>query len=192
MKINISTRHFELTDDLKQRAEERLGKLQRFFDRILDARVVISLEKNRYNAEGTLTANGTPIVSRAVAESDRAAVEQVLDKMEVQLRRHKDRLTRHKRRTGTGEALAAAESDLSPGEDTEILSPAAFDETDMDNLVTEDGGDFSVSMPVAEAAAQLRTSKREALGFTNPVTGRHTLVFKRRDGNVGVVDIQSN
>ena len=70
MKTEITTRHFDLNDTLKQRTEERLNKLHRYFDRILDARVVISLEKNRFNAAATLTANGTPITSHAVAESD--------------------------------------------------------------------------------------------------------------------------
>jgi ribosome-associated translation inhibitor RaiA len=44
MKPTITTRHFELNESLRQRTEERLTKLQRFFDRILEARVVVSLE----------------------------------------------------------------------------------------------------------------------------------------------------
>lgn len=186
MKTSITARHCELTEDMKARTEERLNKLQRFFDRILDARVVVSFEKNRYSAEGVITANGTPLTSKVVADSERAALEQVLDKLESQVRRHKDRMKRSRRGPGTGEAMAAG-APAAPEEDTD--AHPSYDDADLEPLVTEDPGDFSVSMPVAEAAAQLRVSSREALGFTNALTGRRMLIFKRRDGNVGVADV---
>jgi putative sigma-54 modulation protein len=188
MKPEITTRHFELSDSLKQRAEERVGKLQRYFDRILEARIVVSFEKNRYNAEATLVANGTPLISHAVGESEKVALEHVLDKIEVQVRRHKDRLTRVKRRTAPagGPPVETAEE---PAAEEGEEAAAGFDESDYDGLVSEDVGDFAVTMSVAMAAAQLRASRREALGFTNEMTGRPTVVFKRRDGNVGVLDI---
>ncbi len=64
-----------------------------------------------------------------------------------------------------------------------------FDASDFDGLVSDDAGEFDVEMTAAEAAAQLRVSRREVLGFTNTATQRPTIVFKRRDGHVGVVDI---
>jgi putative sigma-54 modulation protein len=189
MKTTITTRHFDLSDSLKERTEERLLKLHRFYDRLRDARVVVSLEKNRYNAEAALTANGTPLSSHAVGESDKAALEQVLDKLEVQVRRHKDRMIRGaRRRPGTGEAMAGLVPE--PEEDGEAEgADGQFDDDDMKGLVSEDPGDFAVPMSVAEAQAQLRVSRRESLGFTNSLNQRRTLVFKRRDGNVGVVDV---
>jgi len=185
MKTEVTTRHFDISESLKKRTEERLNKLHRFFDRILDARVVVSFEKNRYDAEATLIANGTPITSHAVGETDKVALEQVLDKLEVQIRRHKDRLTRQKRRGVPPERKGGPPA----AEDEAEVEVGGFDEMDLDGLVSEDAGDWSVSMSVAEAAAQLRVSSRETLGFTNPETARPALVFKRRDGNVGVVDI---
>ena len=55
MRPTITTRHFELSDSLRERTEERILKLQRIFDRILEARVVVTLEKNRYTAEAVVT-----------------------------------------------------------------------------------------------------------------------------------------
>jgi putative sigma-54 modulation protein len=192
MRTKITTRHFELSESLRQRTEDRLNKLHRFFDRIMDARVVVSFEKNRYKAEATLTANGTPITSHAVGESGKVAVEQVMDKLEVQIRRHKDRMTKQqRRRTRTGKVAAAAGTTIEAAEEeAETGRSDPFDETDLDGLVSDDPGDFEVNMSVAEAAAQLRVSRRETLGFTDSVTSRRMLVFKRRDGNVGIVDIQ--
>jgi putative sigma-54 modulation protein len=188
MNTEITTRHFELSESLRQRVEDRLSKLQRYFDRIMGARVVVSFERNRYHAEASITANGTPLVSHAVADSDKGAFEQVIDKLEVQLRRHKDRLTRQKRRRG-GEVLPIGpepEAMETPADEEAALG---FDASDFDGLVSDDAGEFDVEMTAAEAAAQLRVSRREVLGFTNSATQRPTIVFKRRDGHVGVVDI---
>lgn len=188
MKTSITTRHFELSDSLKDRTEERLKKLHRYFDRILDARVVVSFEKNRYNAEAVLTANGTPLSSHAVGESDRAALEQVLDKLEVQVRKHKDRLIRSRRGPAAGALAGQAPSGDSAPEDIQAAAPG-FDEGDLEDLVSEDGGERGVIMSLAEAAAQLRVSSRETLDFVNALNQRRTLLFKRRDGKVGIVDI---
>ncbi len=182
MNTEITTRHCNLPDSVKDRAEARLNKLQRYFDRILDARIVLNLERNRYHAEAILSANGTPLTSHAVADNEHVAIEQVIDKLEVQVRRHKDRLKRRNKGAVTPmdmEGLVEVEE--------EIEDP--FDESDLRGLVSEDAGEFHVRMSVAEAAAQIRVSKREVLGFTNQETGRPTLLYKRRDGNVGVVDV---
>jgi putative sigma-54 modulation protein len=188
MNTEITTRHFELSDGLKKRTEDRLNKLHRFFDRIMDARVVVSFEKNRYDAEATLIANGTPITSHAKGDSEKVALEQALDKLEVQVRRHKDRLTKKKRRVrGEPAVLSPAEP---PPEEVSVEGPEAFEEDDLDSLVREEPGEWTVRMSVAEAVAQLRVSRRESLAFTNVQTSLPTLVFKRRDGNVGVVSIE--
>jgi ribosome hibernation promoting factor len=178
MKPTITTRHFELNDSLRERTEERLLKLQRIFDRILDARVVVTLEKNRYTAEAIVTANGTPLTSHVTADSDKTALELVLDKLEMQVRRHKDRLTKGKRRTGL-ESLDTREAE--EGEPIE--------DADLDGIVGEEAGLFEVRLTIAEAAAELRMSPREALAFVNASNQRRMLVFKRRDGQVGVVDV---
>jgi putative sigma-54 modulation protein len=188
MKTTVTTRHFDLSDSLKERTEERLNRLSRFFDRIFDARVVVSLEKNRYNAEASVTLNGTPIASHTVADSDRAAVEQVLDKLETQIRRHKDRLTKNRRRQG-GES----EPGTGPASEYEGEREAeTAEDREWDGLVNEEPVDFTETMPVPEAAAALKASGRESLGFTNTLDRRRMMVFKRRDGRVGVVDVHGD
>jgi putative sigma-54 modulation protein len=184
MKTEFTTRHFEISDSLKERTESRLVKLQRYFDRILDARVVVSFERNRYAAEASLTANGTPLTSHSVADTDKAALEQVLDKLEAQVRRHKDRLTEKRRNAGpmVGEP---AESETEEGIEEEA---AAFEE--LENVVGEEAGDWKTAMTVPEAVAELRNARREALAFKNVSTGRPAVLFKRRDGRMGLVDIR--
>ena len=185
MKVEITTRHCELPDNLKERVETRMEKLLRFDDRIMDARVVVSLEKNRYNAEAIVKANGLRMVSHAEEESDKIALESVLDRLEAQVKKHRDRTVKRHKRHGQSLPPALPETD---GEDD--YDPFD-DESDFEGLVSEDPGDFKVEMSVAEAVATLRASRREVLGFVNPASQRPMLVFKRRDGNVGIVDIDT-
>ncbi|HET9233046.1 MAG TPA: sigma 54 modulation/S30EA ribosomal C-terminal domain-containing protein, partial [Candidatus Eisenbacteria bacterium] len=98
--------------------------------------------------------------------------------METQLRRHKDRLTKGKRRGG-GDTPGPL-----PVEETETT-----EEPDLDGIVGEDAGSFEERLSLADAAAELRLSRREAMTFVNTTTERRMIVFKRRDGQVGVVDV---
>jgi len=189
MRVEITTRHCSVEDHIKDRVEARLEKMLRFDDRITDARVVINLEKSRFNVEATVQANGAHLVSHAVDGNDKAALEQVLDRLEVQIRKHRDRVVKSRKRGGgTADAVAAG---VTPGAEEEVgeFDDAFGEDSDYEGLISEDGGDMSVSMSLGEAVAQLKVSRREVLGFTNRETQRTTLVFKRRDGNVGVVDV---
>ena len=77
MNTEITTRHFDLSESLKQRTEDRLNKLNRYFDRIMDARVVVSLEGNRFWILGLLP-RISDLISRLAA-----ARNQLLDKLDA-------------------------------------------------------------------------------------------------------------
>ena len=106
MKLQITTRHYELPVDLKTQAEERLTKLGRFFDQIIEIGLVLSTEKHRNHAEIKLRAGGQDWAARAEAVDMRTAIDDAAAKMEVQLKKHKERLTDKKGRTNLGEAIA--------------------------------------------------------------------------------------
>jgi putative sigma-54 modulation protein len=186
MNVEITARHCTLPEELKERAESRMRKMLRFDERIQDARLVVSLEKSRFNVDALVLASGHQIMSHAEEETDRGAIEQVLDRLEAQVRRHRDRVVKRKK---GGPALGemAPAGPVAPAAEE---APAVFgDDGDLDGLVSEDPGELDVAMPLAEALAMLRASRRDVLGFTNPDTSRITFLFKRRDGQIGVVDV---
>lgn len=188
MQVEITARHCELPRRLKERVETRMEKLLRFDERIMDARIVVSLEKDRYSAEAIVQANGMRLVSHAVEDTDKTAVEAVLDRLEKQVRRHRDRAVKsHRKATAMGQAAGDAEAvNNVPTDEYEAFG----DDSDYEGLVSEDPGDMSIKMGLGEAVAMLRASRRDVLGFTNTVSGKPTVVFKRRDGNIGIVDIE--
>ncbi|MDZ4804558.1 MAG: ribosome-associated translation inhibitor RaiA [Candidatus Eisenbacteria bacterium] len=106
MRLQITTRHYELPADLKSLAEERLTRLKRFFDQIMDIGLVLSTEKHRNHAEITLRVGGHDWAASAEAADMRSAIDDAAAKIEIQLKKYKDRLTDKKGRTHLGEAMA--------------------------------------------------------------------------------------
>lgn len=92
MKIRTTARHFDLTDNLKQFVESEIKRLEKYFDHIIDTHLRMSVEKSRQTAELSVKVYGTVLISKARAFDMYVAVEQVITKMETQIKKYKDRL----------------------------------------------------------------------------------------------------
>ena len=101
MKIDMTGRHVEITPALREFVEEKLGKLERLLDSPLEAHVVLSINKHRQVAEIQIKTR-TAVLSGAEETDDLyASVGEVVDKLERQALRHKERLHDHRPRHGT-------------------------------------------------------------------------------------------
>ncbi len=92
MEIRTTARHFELTDNLKQFVDNEIKRLEKYFDHIIDTHLTMSVEKSRQKAELSVKVYGTVLISKARAFDMYVAVEQVIGKMETQIKKYKDRL----------------------------------------------------------------------------------------------------
>jgi len=93
MQIRTTTRHFDLTDDLKNFAEKHIEKLERYFNHIIDSHLILEMEKSRMTAELKVKVYGTVLTSKHRSFEMYDSVEKVIDKMEGQLKRYKGKLT---------------------------------------------------------------------------------------------------
>ena len=118
MRIQFTTRHFELKPTFKAYAEDRVLKLKRYFEQIIDVTVILASEKKSEIAEIRLHTNGHDLVGTGEGPEMGAALDQAIDRMEMQLRKHKDRISERKGRQGLGEAMAAGAE--VGGDDTEV------------------------------------------------------------------------
>jgi putative sigma-54 modulation protein len=114
MKLQITTRHFDITPEFRSYAEERIRKLKRYFDQIIDVNVILTTEKHRHAAEISLHMNGTNLVGTSESEDMRSSVDGAVSRIEAQLKKHKDRLTERKKGVKLGPALAAEADNASP------------------------------------------------------------------------------
>jgi putative sigma-54 modulation protein len=93
MDIRITARHFQLTDNLRKFAEDEIKRLEKYYDHIIDAGLTLSVEKSsRQTAELTVKVYGTVLASKAKAFDMYVAVEQVISKMESQIKKYKAKL----------------------------------------------------------------------------------------------------
>lgn len=96
MEIRTTARHFQLSDNLKKYAEDEIKRLEKYYDHIIDAQLTMSVEKSRQIAELTLKVYGTVLTSKSKAFDMYVAVEQVIGKMETQIKKYKAKLRDNK------------------------------------------------------------------------------------------------
>ncbi|MBE0559052.1 MAG: ribosome-associated translation inhibitor RaiA, partial [Proteobacteria bacterium] len=118
MKISVTFRNSEGEEWQKEYAGERLKKLTRYIDNPVDAHVILSVEKFRNTAEINLTANGLNINSKEEEKDMHLAIDNAIEKIERQLKKHKEKIRgfkgNHSRIGSADGELAGEEGDESP------------------------------------------------------------------------------
>ncbi|MBX3705106.1 MAG: ribosome-associated translation inhibitor RaiA [Pseudomonadales bacterium] len=91
MQLNISGHHIDITDALRNYAQEKIQKLERHYDHITNAHLVLSVEKMRQRAEATIHVSGAELFADADSEDLYAAIDMLIDKLDRQLIKHKEK-----------------------------------------------------------------------------------------------------
>ena len=91
MQLNISGHHIDITDALRNYAQEKIQKLERHYDHITNAHLVLSVEKMRQRAEATIHVSGAELFADADSEDLYAAIDMLIDKLDRQIIKHKEK-----------------------------------------------------------------------------------------------------
>ncbi len=119
MRIEITSRSFEITENVRDYIEERLNKLTRYFDRLIECHVILQVERFIYRFEITLHGNGFDMFAEAHAEDLYVAFDAAASKIERQVRKHKDKVRKRK------------------GRKPEIQTMEGHEDEDLDEMVEE-------------------------------------------------------
>lgn len=100
MNVTISGHHLEVTPALREYVLTKLERVTRHFDQVVDITVLLCVEKliekeRRQRAEITLHVKGNNIFAEHASEDLYASIDQLVDKLDRQVRRHKDRVQDH-------------------------------------------------------------------------------------------------
>ncbi len=107
MQLNISGHHVDITSALRSYVSEKLERLERHFDKVTNVHVVLSVEKVRHKAEATLHIGGGGQVHANAEQDDMyAAIDSLIDKLDRQVTKHKEKTTDHHRANGALKAQA--------------------------------------------------------------------------------------
>ena len=100
MQLSISGHHVEISDSLKDYINTKMVRVKRHFDHVIDAHVVLDVEKQRHRAETTLQIRGSKIHAASEHDDMYAAIDSMIDKLDRQVRKHKEKTTDHHQRDG--------------------------------------------------------------------------------------------
>lgn len=95
MQINLTGRHVEVTEALRDYVDTKFAKLERHFDHINNVYVILNVEKLSQIAEATLHLNGGEIFATAEHQDMYAAIDSLIDKLDRQVIKHKEKVKRH-------------------------------------------------------------------------------------------------
>ncbi len=103
MQINITGHHIDITDPLRDYVSSKLDRLVRHFDNVTNVHVVLTVEKEkiRNKAEATMHVSGGNLFADAVDEDMYAAIDALADKLDRQVKKHKEKVTDHHRSEGS-------------------------------------------------------------------------------------------
>lgn len=172
MKITTTGRKCTLRPSFISRTEEKLSKLDKFFDAAASADVTVSNERNKQRVEVTIRCNGMVFRAEELAEDANEAVDRLVDVLVRQIRKNKTRLEKRLR-----EGAFAAE--LGGGEPVE--EEAEF------RVVRSKS--FPVKpLDVEEAILQMNMIGHQFYMFRNMQTGEINVVYRRKDGDYGLLE----
>lgn len=97
MELTVTGRQVEVTDPMREYVQNKIQRLERHFDHLLSVHVILGVEKLEQWAEATLNISGKTLHAEAQGKDAYAAIDGLIDKLDGQLKRHKERMTDHHR-----------------------------------------------------------------------------------------------
>ena len=97
MQISITGHHVEITEALRTYVESKFNRLERHFDKMTNIHVILGVEKERQKAEATIHVNRGNIFANDENDDMYAAIDGMIDKLDRQLKKHKEKLSDHHR-----------------------------------------------------------------------------------------------
>jgi len=102
MQINLTGHHIDITPALRTYVGEKFDRVAHHFENIIDVHVVLSVVKDTHHAEATVNVPGRALFADTSDQDMYAAIDALVDKLDRQVRRHKDKLTDHHRGEAVG------------------------------------------------------------------------------------------
>ena len=95
MQISITGHHIEVTDSLRNYVTEKFQRIERHFDQVVNVHVILEVEKLAQKAEATVQVNGAKLFAEDTQEDMYAAIDALIDKVDRQVLKHKDKIQGH-------------------------------------------------------------------------------------------------
>lgn len=175
MRITISGKNVEITDGLRSAVEKKLSKLERYFNPDVEAHATLSVQNYRQIIEVIIPFGGAILRGEESNTDMYAAIDLVADKMERQVRRHKNKLDSRKYGDSVRFQAIPELKELKQNEpkEPEIVRTKKF---------------AIKPMSEEEAVLQMELLGHSFFVFQNGDSNEVNVVYKRKDGNYGLIE----
>jgi putative sigma-54 modulation protein len=177
MQTSVTFKNLEPSEHLKSYVTEKLNRFDKLLDNPAEAGVVLVVEKHRHIAEVNITGDRMSINGKEETGDMYSAIDMVLDKLEKQLKRSKQKI-RERRASAKGQTRTIREEASRMAEE----EPAR--EVKIESL------EFK-PMDVEEAVLQMDLTDQGFLVFTNARSSQINVLYRRKDGHYGLIQPRS-
>ncbi len=180
MRLQVKGKNVEVTDSIREYAEEKLSKLERQLADPTRVELELAVEKNpsisqNHVAEATIWTKGPILRAREASADHKASIDQLVEKLERQVKRYREK--RRPRRGQQQLESAGLPEDAVPMDDEPQIVKSK---------------QFAVKpMSAEEAVLQLELVGHDFFVFQNADTGDVNVVYRRRDGAYGLIEPQT-
>lgn len=174
MRIEINARNYRVSDRLREIIEKKMEKFSRYFED--EAKAVVTLRevgKDKYAMEITIFFGGNMVRSEVVSDNMYNNIDIALPKIEGQIRKHRTKLGKKIKQTAIDEAS--------------IYEPQPAQEKKRELVRTKTLDLKKIS--VEEALEEMELVDHDFYIFLNEKTGKVNVVYRRTDGNAGLLDL---
>ena len=176
MQTSVTFKNLDPSEHLKSYVTDKLDRFDKYLDNPAEASVVLSVEKFRHIAEINISGDRMTINGKEEVNDMYSAIDLVLDKLEIQIKKSKQKI-RERRNNAKTKVLEAQMESASYAEDNE-------------KQVMVTNIDYK-PMDIDEAIMQMDLVTDNFLVFTNAHTDRVNVLYRRRDGNYGLIQPSS-
>jgi putative sigma-54 modulation protein len=183
MATEISGRNYEVTPDIRALLEKKLGKIkEKLFDGVIEMRVVLRVEKYRNSCEILIVGKEQDV--KSVQESDESmldAINAAVDHVKRQAQKNRKKIRDHHRADRGTEQVT--------GWTVQVLDPGQLRQTNDHNQprIIKTNNLPIRPMSIEDAALRLDDSKNEFIVFRDLDTNKISVIYKRRDNNLGLI-----
>ena len=175
MQVTVIGRHLEATDSLKQYATEKFNKLEKYLPKTVQVVVTLAVVKKVHHiAEAVIKSNGLLIQASEETEEMYSAIDLLIEKIERRVRRYKEKLVDHKHQSAKAE-------------NTTLAAAASHPDDRIPQIIKTKRFDLKPMLP-EEAVMQMELLDKEFFIFSNAGSGHVNVIYKRKDGNVGLIE----
>ncbi len=180
MQLQIITKNIEVSEAIEKQINKKIGKLDHHLPSLIEGKVEISKRKSRqpeqrFAVQVTLDSKGTLIRAHEYAADILTAIDKVLDVLDKRIERYKGKLY-DKRKGVSLEQQGADQDEEKPNGYPEVVKSKHF---------------FLKPMSIDEATEQLELLGHDFFLFIDAKTSKVSMLYSRKDGNYGVIIVET-